>query len=298
LLGGYIDEPDWHGIGLRQDVPLSEAWQDFQYEFQAKDLAAENSIHFIVGDQTGTVWIADFTLTKGTESYLGIGIASGARGEWSAALGDLRRAVEGPSAPGEDSARSSDESLAWLYLAVLELEHGDRVEYRRHCRRMLDRFGTSNDPCELERTAKAGLLVPPPSPEVAARLRAMARAAVERAGSGNPVLPWYLLALGLAEYRASDPGTALKALDRCLAIETDLNVMIAALSIQAMALHRQGQSPAARDRLGRAERLVTEQLTTMAAPDWPDRLIARRLVREAQAVVRLDPVFPADPFAL
>ena len=38
-------------------------------------------------------------------------------------------------------------------------------------------------------------------------------------------------------------------------------------------------------------------LTTMAAPDWPDRLIARRLAREAQAVVRLDPIFPADPFA-
>src|SRR5262249_41526923 len=114
FLGGIIDEPDWHGIGLSQEVPLTEAWQDYQYEFQAKDLAAENLIQFIVGDQTGTVWIADFTLTKGARSYLGIGIASGARGEWSAALGDLRRAVEGPSAPGEDSARNADESLAWL----------------------------------------------------------------------------------------------------------------------------------------------------------------------------------------
>jgi hypothetical protein len=67
VLGGYIDEPDWHGIGLGQDVPLTEAWQDYQYEFQAKDLAAENSIQFIVGDQTGTVWIADFTLTRGAK---------------------------------------------------------------------------------------------------------------------------------------------------------------------------------------------------------------------------------------
>ena len=297
FLGGIIDEPDWHGIGLSQEVPLTEAWQDYQYEFQAKDLAAENLIQFIVGDQTGTVWIANFTLTKGARSYLGIGIASGARGEWSAALGALRRAVEGPSAPGEDSARNADESLAWLYLAVLELEHGDRVAYRRHCRRMLDRFGTSHDPFELERTAKAGLLVPPPSPEEAARLRAMARAAVERAGPDHQFLPWYLLALGLAEYRAGDPGAAKKALDRCLAIGTDPTVMIAALSIQAMALHLQGQSPAAQDSLDRAERLVAEQLTTMAAPDWPDRLIARRLAREAQAVVRLDPIFPADPFA-
>ncbi len=63
-LGGNIDEPDYHGIGLGQVVPLTEAWQDYQYKFQAKDLAAENSIYFNVGDQTGTVWIADFTLTK------------------------------------------------------------------------------------------------------------------------------------------------------------------------------------------------------------------------------------------
>jgi hypothetical protein len=66
-LGGLIDQPDWHGIGLGQDVPLTEAWQDYQYEFQAKDLAPENTIQFLVGDQTGTVWIAEFTLTKGAK---------------------------------------------------------------------------------------------------------------------------------------------------------------------------------------------------------------------------------------
>jgi hypothetical protein len=64
LLLGQIDEPDWHFIGLNQDVPVTEEWQAYQYEFRAKDLVAENMIQFIVGDRTGTVWIADFTLTK------------------------------------------------------------------------------------------------------------------------------------------------------------------------------------------------------------------------------------------
>jgi len=64
FLGGFIDEPDRHGIGLSQHVSLTEEWQDYQYEFQAKDLAAENVIHFILGDQVGTVWIADFSLAK------------------------------------------------------------------------------------------------------------------------------------------------------------------------------------------------------------------------------------------
>ena len=66
-LVGSIDEPDYHGIGLLQEVRLTEAWQDYQYEFQAKDVAAENLIQFNVADQTGTVWIADFTLTKGAK---------------------------------------------------------------------------------------------------------------------------------------------------------------------------------------------------------------------------------------
>jgi hypothetical protein len=64
-----------------------------------------------------------------------------------------------------------------------------------------------------------------------------------------------------------------------------------------MALARKGQSQAAQDRLDQAERFLVEQFPTMAAPDWPDRLIARRLVREAGALIRFDPIFPADPFA-
>jgi hypothetical protein len=64
ILYGQVDEPDWHDIGLSQDVPLTERWQTYQYQFRAKGLAAENAIQFILGDRTGTVWIADFTLTR------------------------------------------------------------------------------------------------------------------------------------------------------------------------------------------------------------------------------------------
>jgi hypothetical protein len=43
---------------------LTEEYRDYQCKFQAKDLAAWNEIHFIVGQQTGTVWIKDFTLKE------------------------------------------------------------------------------------------------------------------------------------------------------------------------------------------------------------------------------------------
>jgi hypothetical protein len=67
VLYGGIDEPNGKSIGLNQVVPLTEDWQPYQYEFQAKDLGASNTISFFVGDRTGTVWIRDFTLTKGAK---------------------------------------------------------------------------------------------------------------------------------------------------------------------------------------------------------------------------------------
>src|SRR5262249_39457929 len=60
----YALTPDWHRIGLDEVVLLTQDWQPYQYEFQAKNLAALNAIFFILGKQTGTVWITDFTVTK------------------------------------------------------------------------------------------------------------------------------------------------------------------------------------------------------------------------------------------
>ncbi len=89
----------------------------------------------------------------------------------------------------------------------------------------------------------------------------------------------------------------MKALDHCLERAPGPLVSIAALAIKAMALQRQGRSEAAQDCLARAERLIAESVTPLGQSDWPDRLIALRLAREAEAVVRFDPIFPADPFA-
>jgi WD40 repeat protein len=66
-LNGQSNEQDWHFIGLQQIVPLTEDWQVFQFEFQAKELVASNKISFSIVQRTGTVWIADFTVTKGAK---------------------------------------------------------------------------------------------------------------------------------------------------------------------------------------------------------------------------------------
>jgi WD40 repeat protein/serine/threonine protein kinase len=66
-LYGQNGGPDWHDIGLNQQVPLTRDWQPYQYEFRAKGLTAVNTIHLILGQQTGTVWVAHFTVTKGAK---------------------------------------------------------------------------------------------------------------------------------------------------------------------------------------------------------------------------------------
>jgi eukaryotic-like serine/threonine-protein kinase len=60
----HIGEEDWHQIGLSEHVPLSDAWRTYELTFQAKNIARSNLFAFFFGDQTGTVWIADFAVSK------------------------------------------------------------------------------------------------------------------------------------------------------------------------------------------------------------------------------------------
>ncbi|MGO9468594.1 MAG: hypothetical protein ACLQIB_21940 [Isosphaeraceae bacterium] len=64
FLATHASEPPARLIGLLKNVPLSEGWRTYQYEFRAKELAASNMIDFKVGGRTGTVWIADQALTR------------------------------------------------------------------------------------------------------------------------------------------------------------------------------------------------------------------------------------------
>jgi eukaryotic-like serine/threonine-protein kinase len=64
LSGGFVDRDVWHNFGLSQQVSLTGEWQDYQHEFQAKNLGTNNEFHFDLGDQTGTVWIAEFSVSS------------------------------------------------------------------------------------------------------------------------------------------------------------------------------------------------------------------------------------------
>jgi hypothetical protein len=55
---------DWHAVGLEATVPLTEEWQSFSYPFTATRLISSGSqFVFHLGQTTGTVWLADLSLT-------------------------------------------------------------------------------------------------------------------------------------------------------------------------------------------------------------------------------------------
>jgi hypothetical protein len=64
---GIIAEADWHGIGLSETMSLTENRREYPCTFVAKDRAATNMIPFYVGERTGTVWIADVTVSRSVQ---------------------------------------------------------------------------------------------------------------------------------------------------------------------------------------------------------------------------------------
>jgi hypothetical protein len=66
LLVGQIHEPDWHEIGLHEQVRPTDEYKDYEYEFTAGDTSANKAdrIGFVLGIDKGSVSIKDMTLTE------------------------------------------------------------------------------------------------------------------------------------------------------------------------------------------------------------------------------------------
>lgn len=60
----YFDQPDYHNVGLNKTVQLDTKWHTFVQTFQAKNVLANDSCVpcFVIGGQTGVVWLSDVSL--------------------------------------------------------------------------------------------------------------------------------------------------------------------------------------------------------------------------------------------
>lgn len=60
-----IDQDDWHAVGFQEDIELTKDWKEHTHTFKAENVASDskNRIGFMVGSDTGKVWIKDVSLT-------------------------------------------------------------------------------------------------------------------------------------------------------------------------------------------------------------------------------------------
>jgi serine/threonine protein kinase len=212
------------------------------------------------------------------------------RRQESLAASDLWRAVS--LDPG---ANAWTRPVLW---ASLVLFAGDREEYRRGCRQLVDRFGQTSDAIsELYLAITLGL--GQDAVDDYSRVVRMVQEAVDHA----PTKASYNYHdLGLVCLRAGRFEAALRALDVSDRIGSSWPAHTLNDPVRAIVCHRLGRHAEARAALEKArqwaarnEKLGPPDLAdTNLVGDWYRHLI---LLREAEALIVYDPVFPADPFA-
>jgi WD40 repeat protein len=64
LNGDRNGNPNWDPILLQKRFSVTDKWEPYEVQFTPKDIGPVNRFLFILGQQAGTVWIDDFTVTK------------------------------------------------------------------------------------------------------------------------------------------------------------------------------------------------------------------------------------------
>lgn len=196
-----------------------------------------------------------------------------------------------------------DNSTTWYFSAFAQLRAGRIERYHSLCREMLQRYG-DNFGAEAERVART-CLVAPDEPGVIAKAARLA----ERALKDLPGDPYTLYTAGLADYRSGRDPSALERVGRSRKANETGGIILfrdtyRALTdlVEAMAQMRLGRTGPAREALARAERRMADRMPAKGAVGlypftWQEWFHCEVIHREAEAVVRWDPIFPADPFA-
>jgi tetratricopeptide (TPR) repeat protein len=206
------------------------------------------------------------------------------RGLWSEAAAYHARAVQ----------QYPDVAPLHYQLALARLIAGDLPGYRSACTAMFERFKTADDLLAANRLAYASIYAPGAIPDLPTFIQVCERSVPLVAGGERVV--------GAALYRA---GGFEQALERFQRSQKVFQPRAWDWLFLAMIHSRLGQPSEARRFLEQADEWITEadkapSGTEQKGPRWTDlteRPTILLLRSEAEAVVRFDPVFPANPFA-
>jgi tetratricopeptide (TPR) repeat protein len=197
-----------------------------------------------------------------------------------------------------DAAAAFDVALAsdptshdsWC-AAALHAAVGDLEGYRRTCRGMLGRFGDAGQPQAAGRTARACLLLPGALDAADFdRVQRLAERAVTGTGK-DPSYRSFVLAKGLADYRAGRHADAVTWLQRFAPDPNGAPSDATAFAVLALAQHGLGRAEEARASLAGARAILTTMPDLakgrpLDAGNWQDWVHAQVLGREAEALLK------------
>jgi tetratricopeptide (TPR) repeat protein len=206
-------------------------------------------------------------------------------GRWAEAEVRLATAVAALTAASLDSP---DHSKAQIELATLCVRNGHRAAYRAASRRLLDWAGPRPVPRAAFFVAWHCSIGPDAVDDPMAPVQLADAALGEASDALSPIL---LAGLGAALYRAGRYTEAVTRLEQAEPQGSGYRPQIQAFL--AMANQALGRTAEARRWLDQLRRRTP---STAGNALW-DELEIAVLQREAEAVVLLDPTFPADPFA-
>jgi hypothetical protein len=194
------------------------------------------------------------------------------------------------------SAANPKDTLLSLKVAALQAWLGQHTELAATRQRILASAKGTNDVTTAERAAKACSLVPSTDRAELEAALALGRTAA-KVGKGSEAWDWYLLALGMAEYRRGSYAAAAEAL---LAAEkagpTNRFVTGTAPFFRAMALFRQGHEEEARKlavaAAAKMKPLPRDENNPLADDPDHDDLILWLAYKEAKAMIKFETVPP------
>ncbi len=298
-----LNQAQQNQVELREEAYRRRDQADHLRHFaEARDAITQAVVHLRDGDFPGADTLVNGIpviqpTPEGAEVFRRLG-------EWHVAHGDWKEAAERFSYLVEvnNLDASDNPSLDHLRAGPVLIESGDLAGFERFRRHMIARFAANPDVTSAERTVKVALLLPASdkmmqdlAPQINASVDSLANLNNLPDHLQNDLDVWRMTSVALGEYRRGHFSQTETWTRNCLAITTGNESRVAtARVLLVLALYQQGHHIEARSELDSARQLITskfcsdQRIAENAGGWWPDWLIARILLREAQALCDQD----------
>ena len=189
----------------------------------------------------------------------------------------------------ESSAHLPKDTMLAQKITALQAWLSKDADHIATCRRVLELAAADDDLPAADRAIKGYCLRPSSDPKLLEAALALARRTVDR-GKEHGFLPYFQLALGMAEYRYGNYAEADQALDASEKSGKDISMLkVPTRLYHSMNLFRQGKQVEARSLFAEAESklkpLPADERKPLADGATPDDIITWMAYKEAEALL-------------